>query len=189
MAQPSIFHPLLSPFFLCRGSHGSWCPSTHVFKCFLCLDIAKIKLLLSLLLNFTYMVWFSLYSSTTFFFTHYDMIHTDKCYCESESHSVVTDSLWLRGLCSPWNSPGQNTGVGSLSLLQQIFPTQESHRGLLHCRHILYQLSYQGSQCYSGSVCLSPVEHPSWNNLKSAYPPVSILPSVSWWNVREFLYK
>ena len=35
--------------------------------------------------------------------------------------------------CSPWNSPGQNTGVGSLSLLQGIFPTQESNWGLLHC--------------------------------------------------------
>ena len=46
---------------------------------------------------------------------------------------------------SPWNSPGQNTGVGSLSLLQQIFPTQEVNRGLLHGRWILYQLSYQGS--------------------------------------------
>ena len=46
-------------------------------------------------------------------------------------------------LYSPWNSPGQNTGVGSLSLLQGIFPTQELNRGLLHCRQILYQLSYQ----------------------------------------------
>ena len=39
----------------------------------------------------------------------------------------------------------QNTGVGSLSLLQGIFLTQESNQGLLHCRRILYQLSYQGS--------------------------------------------
>ena len=45
--------------------------------------------------------------------------------------------------CSPWNSPGQNTGVGSLSLLQWIFLTQELNWGLLHCRQILYQLSYQ----------------------------------------------
>ena len=44
----------------------------------------------------------------------------------------------------PWNSPGQNTGVGSLSLLQEIFPTQESNPGLPHCRWILYQLSHQG---------------------------------------------
>ena len=35
----------------------------------------------------------------------------------------MSDSLWPHGLYSPWNSPGQNTGVGSLSLLQQIFPT------------------------------------------------------------------
>ena len=47
--------------------------------------------------------------------------------------------------CIPWNFPGQNIGVGSLSLLQGIFPTQESNRGLLHCRQILYQLSYEGS--------------------------------------------
>ena len=49
------------------------------------------------------------------------------------------------GLYSPWNSPGHNTGVGSLSLLQGIFPTQGSKPGLLHCRRILYQLSHQGS--------------------------------------------
>ena len=103
----------------------------------------------------------------------------------SESHSVMSDSLQPHGLYNPWNSPGQNTevgslsllqgnlpnpgieprspalqpdslpaepqgkpkntGVGSLSLLQQIFLTQELNRGLLHCRWILYQLSYQGS--------------------------------------------
>ena len=49
------------------------------------------------------------------------------------------------GLYSPWNSLGQNTRVGSLSLLQGIFLTQESNQGLLHCRQILYQLNYQGS--------------------------------------------
>ena len=41
----------------------------------------------------------------------------------------------------------KNTEAGSLSLLQQIFPTQEWTWGLLHCRQILYQLSYQGSPC------------------------------------------
>src|SRR5574337_524758 len=41
---------------------------------------------------------------------------------QSESHSVVSDSLRLHGLFSPWNSPGQNTGVGSLSLLQGNLP-------------------------------------------------------------------
>ena len=43
---------------------------------------------------------------------------------QSESHSVASDSLRPHGLHGPWNSPGQNTGVGSLSLLQGIFPTQ-----------------------------------------------------------------
>ena len=51
----------------------------------------------------------------------------------------------VRLFAALWNSLGQNTGVGSLSLLQGIFPTQESNQGLLHCRWILY-LSYQGSQ-------------------------------------------
>ena len=45
----------------------------------------------------------------------------------------------------PWNSPGQNTEVGSLSILQGIFPTQRSNPGLLHCRQSLYQLSHKGS--------------------------------------------
>ena len=49
------------------------------------------------------------------------------------------------GLYSPQNSPGQNTGVNSLSLLQGIFPTQESNPDLPHCRWILYQLSHKGS--------------------------------------------
>ena len=47
--------------------------------------------------------------------------------------------------CSPWNSPGQNTGVNSLSLLQGIFPTQGLNPGLPLCRWILYQLSHKGS--------------------------------------------
>ena len=64
---------------------------------------------------------------------------------ESESRSVMSDSLWSHGLYSLWNSPGQNTGVGSLSLLQGIFPTQESNPVLPHCRGILYQLSHKGS--------------------------------------------
>ena len=46
-------------------------------------------------------------------------------------------------LC-PWDSPGKNTGVGSHSLLQGIFPTQGSNLGLLHCRLALYCLSHQG---------------------------------------------
>ena len=62
-----------------------------------------------------------------------------------EGRLAVPDSLRPHGLYSPWNSPGQDTGVGSLSLLQGIFPTQGWNPGLLHCRRILYQLSHQGS--------------------------------------------
>ena len=64
---------------------------------------------------------------------------------ENESCLVASDSLWPHRLYSPWNFPGQNTGVGSLSLFQAIFPTQESNPGLPHGRWILYQLSYKGS--------------------------------------------
>ena len=49
---------------------------------------------------------------------------------ESESPTLCD----APGLCRPWNSPGQNTGVDSLSLLQEIFPTQGSNPGLPHCR-------------------------------------------------------
>ena len=55
---------------------------------------------------------------------------------KSESHSVMSSSLQPHELYSPWNSPGQNTGVASLSLLQGIFPTQWLNPGLLHCRWI-----------------------------------------------------
>ena len=63
----------------------------------------------------------------------------------SENCSVVSDSLRPHKLYSLWNSPGHNTGVGSHSFLQGIFPTQRLNPGLLHCRQILYQLSHQGS--------------------------------------------
>ena len=64
---------------------------------------------------------------------------------ESESRSIVSDPLSPHGLYSPWNSPGQDTGVGSLFLLKGIFPTQGLNPGLSHCRRILYQQSHKGS--------------------------------------------
>ena len=62
-----------------------------------------------------------------------------------KSCSVVSDSLQPHGLYNPWNSPGQNTRMGSLFLFQGIFPTQGWNPGLPHCRWILYQLSPKGS--------------------------------------------
>ena len=60
---------------------------------------------------------------------------------QTQVSSIAGRSL----LSEPPGNP-KNTGVGSLSLLQWIFPTQESNWGLLHCRRILYQLSQQGSR-------------------------------------------
>ena len=58
----------------------------------------------------------------------------------AQSCPILCDSMDC-----PWNSPGQNTGADSHSLLQRIFPTQGSNPGLLHWRWILYQLSHHGS--------------------------------------------
>ena len=69
---------------------------------------------------------------------------------------VKVSCVWLfatPGLYSPWNSPGQNTGVGSLSLLQGIFPTQGLNLGLLHCRYIPYHLIHQGSPATLVTLC------------------------------------
>ena len=63
--------------------------------------------------------------------------------CESKSCLAVSDSLRPHGLYSSWDSPGQKTGVGGLSLLQGIFPTQGSNPG--PPGWILYQLSHKGS--------------------------------------------
>ena len=61
---------------------------------------------------------------------------------ESISRVRLFATPWT--IYSPWNSPGQNTGVGSCSLLQGIFPAQESNLGLPRCSRILYHLNHQG---------------------------------------------
>ena len=60
----------------------------------------------------------------------------------AQSYPTLCDPMELY---SPWNTLGQNTGVGSLSLLQGIFPTQGSNSGPSHCRATLYQLGHKGS--------------------------------------------
>ena len=59
---------------------------------------------------------------------------------------LLTDNSQIleRYLVYLWNSQGKNAGVGSQSLLQEIFPTQGSNPGLPHCRQVLYQLNHQG---------------------------------------------
>ena len=73
--------------------------------------------------------------------------------CKKRLSRVLVRLEPARFLC-PWNSPGRNTGVGCLSLLQGIFPIQGWNSGLLHCRRIIYCLSHQGSS-RSPIVCIN----------------------------------
>ena len=86
---------------------------------------------------------------------------------ESESCSVMSDSLLLHGL---WNSPGHNTGVGSLSLLQGIFPTQGPNPGLPHCGEILYQLSHRRSPRILEWVAFPFSSGSSWPRNRTGVP-------------------
>ena len=81
---------------------------------------------------------------------------------ESESQSVVSDSLQSHGLYSPWNSSGQNTGLSSLSLLQGISPNQGSNPGLPQCKQILYHLSDKRSPRVLGWVAHPCSSRSSW---------------------------
>ena len=69
------------------------------------------------------------------------------------SPALQADSL----PAEPQEKP-KNTEVGSLSLLQQIFLAQESNQGLLHCRQILYQLSYEGSPSFPLPPITGPIQ-------------------------------
>ena len=91
--------------------------------------------------------------------------HPWRSQCLSEHFFVISQRVEVEvtqlclTLCDPmdcpWNSPGQNTGVGSLFLLQGIFPTQGSNPGLSHCRQIFYQLSHQGRPTVGHSFMLN----------------------------------
>ena len=87
----------------------------------------------------------------------YVWVYMNPCVPEKEVKVLAAQSCPT--LCNPmncnWNSLGKNTGVGSHSLLQGIFPTQGSNSCLLHCRHILYSLSHQGSLCTYISTYIS----------------------------------
>ena len=89
--------------------------------------------------------YFTYFDQEGMWYRNYWVCTVSMVWSQSQSQSVVSDSSWPHGLYSPWNSPGQNTGVGSLYLLQGIFPTQGSNPGLPNCRQILYQLSHKGS--------------------------------------------
>ena len=77
--------------------------------------------------------------------THAYLLFIFNYVCQSHSHVqlFVTHGLWPARLPCPWDSPGKNTGVGCHFHLEGIFLTQGSNPGLLHCRQILYHLSYR----------------------------------------------
>ena len=86
---------------------------------------------------------------------------------KSLSRVQLSVTSWIY---SPWNSPGQNTGVGSCSLLQGIFPTQGWNPGLLHCRWILYQIVYSSmNESYQSSHECNPIsiQWPICSKIKS----------------------
>ena len=107
----------------------------------------------------------------------------------NESHSVTSISLQPNGLYSQWNSPGQNTGVGSLSLLQGIFPTQGYNTGLPHCQQILYQLSHLGSPRILEWVAYPFFSRSSWPRNRPGFPAWQIDSLRTEWeltcNIRE----
>ena len=78
-----------------------------------------------------------------------------KCKSLSCVRLFETHGLWPASLSCPWNSLGKNTGVGSHSLLQGIFPTQGLNPSLPHCRWILYCLNHQGSPLLEKFVLMS----------------------------------
>ena len=102
---------------------------------------------------------------------HHLPLLIQQIFSESTSCSVVSDSLQPHGLYSPWNSPGLNTGVGSFSLLQGIFPTQGSNSGLSHSRWILLPAEPQGKPKNTGVGSLSllqeifPIQESNWGLL------------------------
>ena len=129
----------------------------------------------------------------------YEMF-VDKCKWKPLSQVLLFVTPWT--IYSLWNSPDQNSGVGSLSLLHGIFPTQGLIPGLSHYRQILYQLSHNRSSkvvfmysWISGSVeiikCIDVVrclwnayvgflglpDLPLWHNLKQKE-----LKGLSWWS-------
>ena len=85
-------------------------------------------------------------------------------------------------LHSPWNSPGQNTGVGSVFLLRGIFPTQGSNPGLPHSRQIPYQLSHKGSPRTLEWVAypFSAIREAQW---RATQLTLSLWIIYVWWNV------
>ena len=92
------------------------------------------------------------------------------------AHSCLFD---CDSMDCPWNSPGQTTGVHSLSLLQGVFPTQRSNPGLSHCRRILCQLSHKNhslkvDKVSTGPLCIRDTQAPSAET-SNTFPEIFVI--------------
>ena len=104
----------------------------------------------------------------------------------------MSDSLWPLGLwparfLCPWDSPGKDTGVGCHSLLWEIFLTQGWNLGLLHCRQILYCLSYQGNPGKQVPLSYSDPSKSKTGSRLSLFPESRILERQNCWLSRTLL--
>ena len=90
-------------------------------------------------------------------------------------------------LC-PWNSPGKNIGMGSHSLLQEIFLTQGLDPGLLYCRQILYLLSHQGRPPNTLTQLFQNISESILTSLIifSVFMKIRTLLMIHWWNIFSF---
>ena len=140
---------LISPI----HSHLSYPFGFHTFVLYVCLYFCLAN-------QFIYTIFLEStpYALIDIYFNIFDLLHSiwqSLGPSMSLQKAQFPSLLWLKvkvtqlclTLCDPclWNSPGQNTGEGSHSILQGIFPTQGSNPGLTHCRWIPYQLSHEGS--------------------------------------------
>ena len=122
--------------FLWLQRHSSWrlreCPQQH-----------------ALMLFYQSLPWLGSWLTLVRLLWGHDSLVPFGGFPESQKVTQSCPALRPHGPYSPWHSPGQNSGVGSLSLLQGIFPTQELKRGLLHCRRILYNWAIREGPAFS----------------------------------------
>ena len=113
------------------------------------------------------------------------LTYMQSCCClVTKSYITLCDPMdcSLPGSSAHGDSAGQNTGVGTRSLLQGIFLTQELNQSLLHCRWVLYQLNYQGSPIISGTEPKQrewPYYVFTWDIIARSHPSILVIKSVN----------
>ena len=124
--------------------------SIKFLQCYISIHLQWYSIFLSYFLNVCMYMCVYIYTHTYVYLCIYSMhgciIYVFVCVHHSvTSNSSQPHGWWPARLLCPWDLSGKNTGVGSHSLVQRIFPTRRSKRGLLDCRQILDHLSHQGS--------------------------------------------